>query len=877
MRRALVRIGLGLLAGLLLILVGLHLALPWLMRVELERALAPRPGQQTYLGDIDLNLFTGLLVIDDVLLGDPRHPYFRAAHLLLDLDMPALWHGHLRVRELRLARGEWRLARRVDGRIETGFPLPDSDADTGSGLPPLRIDSARLSNFRLRYRDPTSGLPEQRLEVQTLSLRDFDPASRSAAPLHLAARWGQTRIALHGRLTLSPGALLRGRLRLHRLPLGKLLRLARARTPLSGRVDVKLRLRATSRKLALKGALEAQGLRYAGELAPAGGGALGLTLKGLALPALRLDLELRTKRLALSATDARLDGLRLDWGDRHLGLDHGQWLAPGLQWAPEATDGAVLRGRDLQLTGLTADAGARHLTVAALQERGEWRLPVARRVLSQRGLALAVSGLTLNDGTRRLILAQGHLQLQAGAVSFDQPRLRGSVELENLQATSNTRGKIASLAALNLLDGDWRDGVLALRQLTLTQLRIRQGPLRLQRAVLGPSELSAGRLWLGPLRLRGLYAGLRHDRQGRWMLPLPGGLVGAGHTENKATPAGEPLRVRLASLELSGDNRLRLVDAGFQPPLDRELRIERLRLGALDSSRPRQKTPLDLRLRLDRYSELALKARLRPFARPLAIDLSGELKDLHLPLVNGLVARDLGHRFLDGDLSDDFELHIARHRLRMRNKLLVEGMEVEAIPKRKGPPLSLAVALLEDRQGRIRLDVPIDGDLSRPDFHVLGALDPIIMKAVAGAAALAIQPLGSVLLVGGLLANQVLQVRFDPVLFEVHEARLRPGTRKTLEQLGKRLADRPKLRLRLCGVAVSADREQAAVQGKGQEKDGKKAAEQAAAAQLRLAEQRASRVRQSLIAAGVAARQLRRCRPRIDSSTKARPRVEIRL
>jgi hypothetical protein len=340
----------------------------------------------------------------------------------------------------------------------------------------------------------------------------------------------------------------------------------------------------------------------------------------------------------------------------------------------------------------------------------------------------------------------------------------------------------------------------------------------------------------------------------------------SGKTPAAVKEAAGP-EFRLAGVVFEGDNRLHFIDRSLKPALDQVIRIETLRLGPIDSREPDKDTPLGLALKPDKYSQFKLTAQLRPFAPSFYIDAKGKLEGLNMPLVNGLVANDLGNRFLKGELDDSFDLKIDKQHLNMQNALTLDSLDVEPIAGKEGPPLSTAIALLENRDGQIKIDVPVDGDLSNPNFRVLGALNPIITKAVAGTAALAIQPFGSVLLLGSLLADQALKVTFAPVPFAPKSAEPQDGVAGKLKQLGSNLAKRPKLRLRVCGIVSEADRSK---NKKGEYLEPEKDL-------LALADRRAAAVRGLLEKAGASATQLRDCRPSIDTDPNGKPRVEIRL
>jgi hypothetical protein len=295
--------------------------------------------------------------------------------------------------------------------------------------------------------------------------------------------------------------------------------------------------------------------------------------------------------------------------------------------------------------------------------------------------------------------------------------------------------------------------------------------------------------------------------------------------------------------------------------------IEKARVGSLDSEQPNVDTPFELLLRPDRYAEFQIEGVVKPLADQLFLDAEGHLYGFGLTSVNGLIANDLGHRFLEGQIDNDFSIKIASDHLDMGNQLSLATLDVEELPDKQGPPLGTAIALLEDRDSNIKLEVPVSGDLTDPDFKVLGALNPIIMKAVAGAAALAIQPLGSVLLVGGVLANQALKVTFDPAVFDAGDLQLNASARDYLDQLSGKLKEKPKLGVRVCGIYAAIERQR---NKKGEYTDRPEDL-------LILAQQRADAVREYLKDRGVGPKQLRNCRPALDPEVDGLPRVDIRF
>jgi hypothetical protein len=342
--------------------------------------------------------------------------------------------------------------------------------------------------------------------------------------------------------------------------------------------------------------------------------------------------------------------------------------------------------------------------------------------------------------------------------------------------------------------------------------------------------------------------------------------VVAAAADEPAEPPAAALQWRVGAVRVTGDSYLNIADhlnPDMQAP---RFHVDKLEIGEIDSRAPDQDTPFDIVLRPDEYSEFVFVGKTRPLS-DLYLEAEGHLHGFALQAFNGLIANDLGHRFLNGQLDNDFAVTIDKQHLEMKNTLALSTVEVESLPDKEGPPLTMAVALLEDRDGNIKLEVPVSGDLNDPDFRVLGALNPIIMKAVAGTAALAIQPLGSVLLVGTLVADQALKVTFEPAPFEPGAVALGPEAREYLSDLAGKLKEKPKLGLRFCGVAVEAERKK--------DKDGKYLDQEAD--MLTLANDRAEAAKAFLHEQGVGKKQLRLCRPVFDQAAEAQPRVDIKF
>ena len=304
-------------------------------------------------------------------------------------------------------------------------------------------------------------------------------------------------------------------------------------------------------------------------------------------------------------------------------------------------------------------------------------------------------------------------------------------------------------------------------------------------------------------------------------------------------------------------SKVTIEDGALSPPFNDELLIEKLRAENMGAEMVDAKAQLSATL--GKYTPIQLEAEFSNQTGALAVKAKGEVKGLVLNHFDGYISNDLGHNFERGQLSDTFTLAIKDKHMTMSNQLEVRDLKATAIEGKKGPPLGLAVKLLQDKDGILRITVPIEGDLDNPEFKIAQALTPVITKAVTLAAASNIQPLGTVLLVKDLLDKTLLKVSFEPAFFEAGTAALSKGQAENMRELAIKLIKTPNLQVRLCGVVTPVDKA-----------DPEEAFK-------KLGEARADAVKKLLLDERLPSDQIIPCPPYRDDAEAAKPRVDITL
>lgn len=211
---------------------------------------------------------------------------------------------------------------------------------------------------------------------------------------------------------------------------------------------------------------------------------------------------------------------------------------------------------------------------------------------------------------------------------------------------------------------------------------------------------------------------------------------------------------------------------------------------------------VDLRGKLENYAPLEITGKINPLRNNLFLDLKVDFKDMDLSPLTPYSDRYAGYTIEKGKLSLNLEYRIVDRKLTSSNNVFLDqfsfGEPVES-PDATKLPVRLAVALLKDRNGEIKLDLPVNGSLDDPQFHLGSVIVKIIVNLLTKAATSPFALLGAIF--GG--GEELSYLEFDygkDTLGKAGEAKLKT--------LSKALHDRPSLKLEIAGyVDREKDRE----------------------------------------------------------------------
>jgi hypothetical protein len=173
-------------------------------------------------------------------------------------------------------------------------------------------------------------------------------------------------------------------------------------------------------------------------------------------------------------------------------------------------------------------------------------------------------------------------------------------------------------------------------------------------------------------------------------------------------------------------------------------------------------------------------------------EISLSFRRVPLSSINPYYTNFAGYTVLSGTISYDSFYRVRDGQLEGDNRFVLNQMKLgEPIPGFKGRniPLRLLVALLEDSDGVIDLDLRVAGDIDQPDFQVSSLLWDAFFKIVENIVKAPFR----------LLARLVGIENFPGIFFEAGSDQLRPSELLKLERMIAVLAKRPKLVLQIHG------------------------------------------------------------------------------
>lgn len=270
-------------------------------------------------------------------------------------------------------------------------------------------------------------------------------------------------------------------------------------------------------------------------------------------------------------------------------------------------------------------------------------------------------------------------------------------------------------------------------------------------------------------------------------------VAGNGRSVAPVPAVSNALPVNIGKITLQGGD-IRFTDNFVKPNYSANLKKIGGTISGLSSAAD-SVASLELRGNYDNIAPLSIKARLNPLAASPFLDLEADIKGIEMTSLSPYSGKYAGYAIEKGKLSLFVKYKIENHQLTAENRVFLDqltfGDAVDS-PDATKLPVTLAVALLRNRNGEIDINLPIAGSLDDPEFSVGGLVVKVIVNLLAKAVTAPFALLGSVFGGGEELSN---------IDFDFGQAVITQPAQPRLEKLAKALLDRPALKLEIEGRA----------------------------------------------------------------------------
>jgi outer membrane protein OmpA-like peptidoglycan-associated protein len=904
-------------AVILVIFLGVLIGLPYVIKQQARNWLEDNGGERVNIRDVDFNPFTAELVLEGLLIEvEGQQPlHFDTARL--ELEWLPLLKKQIDVQAIEL-QGSYMLINNEDILRVGGILLPpgESEAETQESTGEASIwlagiHTLALKDFTLVYHDATLDQSVYIDSLELSELKQWDPE----APARLKYRGAVNDAAVKLDAELAPFAktpAYKGTLAVDKLSLADFEPLAKpALAKLAGLVsvqgDFEVEQKSDSIHVLHQGELKLEKLDINQEQILLTNQSLGWDGKtDLTFNTASSQIRVETKG-KLNVEGTNLQHARALLTNQSLGWDGATELS--LNTASSQT--SVKSEGKLTSTGLATDLHEQKLKFEyqnldvdavfsyAANDAG------ADIVLTS---DLLVSGLDLFASEKKvdIISAQklrlagleikGPEHISAKKIIADELNLGRSLNKQETAPEDEKRAifhaRQVSISNFSHIDGFTAIDTISEDDVHVVYHRDKQGE------------------WNTVLLLNAL-AGEQTDRGGAEdsesgnKVPDATGAAGAEEVAEQASGSGKPqadagpVPLAVNRVDVSRGSTATIYDESVTPAFKTTLTVDELFLENLDGRKPEQTTTFKLDGHVGKHATVNAGGDIMPYLQPPALDIQGKLEAIELPALSPYTTDSMGIMIDSGSLDVDLKLASQDELMKGEAVLLMHQLSVKGTDKKDGlqskipVPLDMALNILRDKNDTIELKIPVEGDASNPRFDVSDAITKAVATGVSAGATsylvYALQPYGAMIAVAKVAGEAAGKIRLNPIQFEPGQANLDDSDRDYLSKIAKVLKERPKIAVKVCGVAVQQDVAQlqppAQPQaGKGNTETAKKAEPPVAPVVdkqklMDLGEQRAASIKDYLVEKSkVPANRLVSCQPRLEiEQADAVPRADLLL
>jgi Domain of Unknown Function (DUF748) len=203
-------------------------------------------------------------------------------------------------------------------------------------------------------------------------------------------------------------------------------------------------------------------------------------------------------------------------------------------------------------------------------------------------------------------------------------------------------------------------------------------------------------------------------------------------------------------------------------------------------------------------AKLVLTGWFTPFTDKPYMQLQATIRSYDLPPLNPYATEYVSHRIRQGQITTEVNYMLKGNEIEATAEIVLRNVRVgektsDDFANRIGIPLELAIALLKDIQGVIRLQVAMSGDTG-PQLNIGSLIWNAVRNAIVRAITAPFRLVGKILTFGGRIGG----IDIEPILFQPGTREIAPQSSKQLSGVAELLREKPEIELKLNG-RVSED------------------------------------------------------------------------
>jgi len=208
-----------------------------------------------------------------------------------------------------------------------------------------------------------------------------------------------------------------------------------------------------------------------------------------------------------------------------------------------------------------------------------------------------------------------------------------------------------------------------------------------------------------------------------------------GAAVTSASPAAST-DIHIGGLTLL-DGQLNYTDNFIKPNYTANLTRLTGKIGGFGTTPGAAPAEVSVQAALDDDSPVSIDGTINPLQPVAFLDIKGKANDVELTRLTAYSTKYTGYPITAGKLTADVHYLLDQRKLTADNHIFITQLtfgDADASPGAAHMPVKMAVALLEDSEGNVDVNIPVSGSLDDPEFKLGGlfwrAVGGVIVKAV---------------------------------------------------------------------------------------------------------------------------------------------------